>query len=112
MESGKGIEQRDSRIARVKTRNGSSGAQISFQFKNGVPGYKVRLRKDYVEILISAEGSNSSTAAKSSTSAGSGKSASKKRKKTKKDAASKAQATSTKTGDKKPKKKPKKKTDD
>lgn len=67
MESGKGIERRDSRIARVKTRNGSSGAQVSFQFKDGVPGYKVRLRKDYVEFLISAEGSKSSTGTKSRT---------------------------------------------
>jgi hypothetical protein len=71
MESGKAIEQRDARIARVKTRNGTSGAQLSFQFKDGVPGYRVRLRKDYVEVLISAaKGSNYSTAPKKSSSPG------------------------------------------
>lgn len=67
MESGSAIEQRDSRIARVKTRNGTSGAQVAFQFKDGVPGYRVRLRKDYVEFLISSEGSKSSTASAKST---------------------------------------------
>jgi hypothetical protein len=68
MESGKPIERRDSRIARVKTRNASSGGQVAFQFKDGVPGYRVRLRKDYVEFLISAaKGSNYSTAPKKST---------------------------------------------
>ena len=56
MESGKGIAKRDKRIARVRTRNTSTGAQVSFQFKDGVPGYRVRLRKDFVEILISAPG--------------------------------------------------------
>lgn len=54
MESPDGIMQRDSRIARVKTKNGTSGAEISFQFKDGIPGYKVRLKKDSVEFLISS----------------------------------------------------------
>ena len=54
MESARGIKKRDSRIARVRTRNGSYGAEITFQFRNSVPGYRVRLRKDYVEFLISA----------------------------------------------------------
>jgi hypothetical protein len=111
MESGKPIEQRDSRIARVKTRNGSSGAQIAFQFKNGVPGYRVRLRKDYVEILISAEGSNSSTAPKKSISSGGGKAAPKKQKKAKKDDSAKALSTSNKKSEKKAKKKHADKTD-
>ncbi|MCA9633087.1 MAG: PilZ domain-containing protein [Myxococcales bacterium] len=53
MESGGSIAKRDKRIARVKTSNGGSGAQITFQFKNGIPGYRVRLRKDFVEFLIS-----------------------------------------------------------
>ncbi len=70
MESAKSIERRDSRIARVKTKNLDSGAEISFQFKNGIPAYRVRLRKDYVEFLISADGgSKSSTAAKKRSSA-------------------------------------------
>lgn len=53
MESGASVSKRDKRIARVKTSNGKSGAQISFQFKDGIPGYRVRLRKDFVEFLIS-----------------------------------------------------------
>jgi predicted RNA-binding protein with TRAM domain len=54
MESPDGIMKRDSRIARVKTKNGTSGAEVSFQFKDGIPGYKVRLKKDSVEFLISS----------------------------------------------------------
>lgn len=54
MEGGQRIAGRDPRIAKVRTSNVSNGAQVQFQFKDGVPGYRVRLRKDYVEILISA----------------------------------------------------------
>jgi hypothetical protein len=54
MEAGKQISKRDERIARVRTNNGSSGAQVTFEFRDGVPAYRVRLRKDYVEFLISA----------------------------------------------------------
>jgi predicted RNA-binding protein with TRAM domain len=54
MESPKAIMDRDSRIAHVKTKNGTSGAEINFQFKDGIPGYRVRLKKDYVEFLISS----------------------------------------------------------
>jgi hypothetical protein len=54
MEAGKYIQKRDDRIARVRTNNGASGAQVSFQFRDGVPAYRVRLRKDFVEFLISA----------------------------------------------------------
>jgi len=78
MESAKGIERRDSRIARVKTRNGTSGAEISFQFKDGIPGYRVRLKKDYVEFLISAPGKGSKGV--SSTGGSKAKKASKKSK--------------------------------
>ncbi|MEB2312551.1 MAG: PilZ domain-containing protein [Sorangiineae bacterium] len=56
METGAAIKKRDSRIARVRTSTSGSGAQISFQFKDGVPGYRVRLRRDFVEFLISAPG--------------------------------------------------------
>jgi hypothetical protein len=55
MEPGASIAQRDKRIARVQTKNLGSGAQVTFQFRNGVPGYRVRLRKDYIEFLISAD---------------------------------------------------------
>jgi hypothetical protein len=54
MESARGIQKRDKRIARIQTRNSSSGAQVSFKFRDGVPGYRVRLRKDFVEFLISS----------------------------------------------------------
>ena len=54
MESGKAIAKRDKRIARLKTQNTSSGAQLTFNFRGAVPGYRVRLRKDFVEILISS----------------------------------------------------------
>jgi hypothetical protein len=54
MESPRGIEQRDRRISRVRVNNEPSLAQVSFQFKGPVPAYRVRLRKDFVEFLISA----------------------------------------------------------
>jgi hypothetical protein len=54
MESPKAIMDRDKRIAKVKTKNATSGAEASFQFKDGIPGYRVRLKKDYVEFLISS----------------------------------------------------------
>jgi hypothetical protein len=54
MESPRGIERRDKRIVSVKTRNRSSGAEVTFRFRDAVPGYRVRLRKDFVEFLISA----------------------------------------------------------
>ncbi len=53
MEAAAGIAKRDERIARVKASNTGSGAQISFRFKDGVPSYRVRLRRDFVEFLIS-----------------------------------------------------------
>jgi hypothetical protein len=54
MEQGAGIAKRDPRIARVRTVNTPNGAQITFQFKDGVPAYKARLRRDFVEFLIGA----------------------------------------------------------
>ncbi|MGC4095149.1 MAG: PilZ domain-containing protein [Polyangiaceae bacterium] len=54
MEAAAGIAKRDERIARVRSNNGGGGAQLSFRFKDEVPSYRVRLRKDYVEILLSA----------------------------------------------------------
>lgn len=65
MESGRAIARRDKRIARVSTSNTGGGAQISFKFRDGVPGYRVRLRHDFVEFLISApkKGGTSSTKA-------------------------------------------------
>jgi hypothetical protein len=54
MEKAAGIAQRDSRIARVRATNTPGGAQIRMEFKGSVPGYRVRLRRDFVELLISA----------------------------------------------------------
>lgn len=54
MEQGAGIAKRDPRIARVRTVNTPNGAQITFQFKDGVPAYRARLRRDFVEFLIGA----------------------------------------------------------
>lgn len=54
MESGRAIQRRDKRIAQVKTSNTAQGAQITFQFRDSVPAYRVRLRKDFAEFLISA----------------------------------------------------------
>ncbi|HMR10053.1 MAG TPA: hypothetical protein PKA88_29960, partial [Polyangiaceae bacterium] len=65
MESARGIQKRDARIARVRTRNGSYGAEVTFQFRNSVPGYRVRLRKDYVEFLISEPDSGEVSRSKS-----------------------------------------------
>ncbi len=106
MESTKSIMKADTRIARVKSKNSSSGAEISFQFKDGIPGYKVRLRKDYVEFFISKPSGNSSTS-------GSGVSSSKKTKKhhskSKSKSKSAAKPASTKSAETKSKKKGKKK---
>lgn len=54
MESGRAIQRRDKRIAQVKTSNTAQGAQVTFQFRDSVPAYRVRLRKDFAEFLISA----------------------------------------------------------
>ncbi len=54
VENGDAIARGDERIARVATANGGEGARISFRFRDGVPPYRVRLRKDFVEFSISA----------------------------------------------------------
>ena len=53
LENGSAIQKRDPRIARVKTQSSGAGAEITFRFKDGVPGYRVRLRRDFVEFLVS-----------------------------------------------------------
>ena len=57
MEAAAGIAKRDERIARIRATNTPGGAQVSIRFKGAVPPYRVRLRKDYLEFLISAPGS-------------------------------------------------------
>jgi hypothetical protein len=54
MEQGGGLAKRDARFARVRTTNTPGGAQVRIAFKSSVPAYRVRLRRDYVELLISA----------------------------------------------------------
>ena len=56
MEQGSSIAKRDSRIASVHTVNRTAGAEVAFHFKDGIPAYRVRLRHDYVEILLSEGG--------------------------------------------------------
>jgi hypothetical protein len=51
---GSAITKRDDRISEVKTKNGPMGAVVTFVFRSKVPGYKVRLRKNYVEVFVSS----------------------------------------------------------
>ncbi|HEY4105268.1 MAG TPA: PilZ domain-containing protein [Polyangiaceae bacterium] len=73
MEQGAGISKRDNRIANVRTLNRTQGAEIDFHFRDSVPAYRVRLRRDYVEFLIgegSGGGETKKSASKSSKSDG------------------------------------------
>ncbi len=54
LDNGRMIEQRDRRILRVRTNNTQAGAEITFQFRGPVPGYKVRLQKDSVDFFVSS----------------------------------------------------------
>jgi hypothetical protein len=54
LEGGSAIPKRDDRIAEVRTKNGPTGARVTFVFRSKIPTYKVRLRKNYVEFFISS----------------------------------------------------------
>lgn len=54
MESGRAIQGRDKRILKVMASNTAEGARVRFAFRGAVPAYRVRLRNDFVEFLISA----------------------------------------------------------
>ncbi|MEY2929497.1 MAG: hypothetical protein RL033_246, partial [Pseudomonadota bacterium] len=54
LDSANAIAKRDSRIAKVSTHNSSQGTRVSFRFRDEIPAYKVRLRRDAVEFLISS----------------------------------------------------------
>ncbi|HVW26610.1 MAG TPA: PilZ domain-containing protein [Polyangiaceae bacterium] len=54
LDGGAGIPKRDDRIAEVRTKNGPTGAHVTFVFRSKIPTYKVRLRKNYVEFFISS----------------------------------------------------------
>lgn len=53
MEQGSGIAKRDNRISSVRTSNRTEGAEVTFKFRESIPSYRVRLRRDYIEILVS-----------------------------------------------------------
>lgn len=69
MEQGAAIAKRDARISRIRTTNIPGGAQLRIAFRDGVPGYRVRLRRDYLEILLSAPEEKAKASAKSTKSA-------------------------------------------
>jgi hypothetical protein len=54
MEQGNAIIKRDPRVGRARTTNTPGGAQVRITFRETLPGYRVRLRRDYIELLISA----------------------------------------------------------
>jgi hypothetical protein len=54
MESGKAIQKRDKRIVAVQSDNEGPNAKVRFEFRGPVPAYRVRLRQDFIEFLISA----------------------------------------------------------
>jgi hypothetical protein len=68
MEQGAGITKRDNRIASVHTLNRTAGAEVAFKFRgDSVPAYRVRLKRDYIEFMISENdgGGKAKAAAKS-----------------------------------------------
>lgn len=54
METGAGIASRDERITQVSAKNTPAGARITFRFGKEIPGYKARLRNDYIEFFINS----------------------------------------------------------
>ena len=48
------ITRRDPRIVKVTKDNGADGTRVTFQFREAVPAYKVRLREKNLEFFISA----------------------------------------------------------
>ena len=54
-ESPKGFAKQDNRIDKVSAANGDNGVKIIWRFKDEPPGYRVRLRKNSIEFLISSK---------------------------------------------------------
>ncbi len=73
MEQGASIAKRDTRIASVHTVNRTAGAEVAFHFRDGIPSYRVRLRHDYVEFLISEGADAKPKTAKTPTAKADGK---------------------------------------
>jgi hypothetical protein len=51
------IAGRDERITDVRVSNTPGGAKVTFRFRGEVPGYKVRLRNDFLEVFINSPAS-------------------------------------------------------
>jgi hypothetical protein len=56
LEAAAPLAARDGRIASIKVTNDSPGAELSVQFKDGVPNYEVRARGDELEIVLAPIG--------------------------------------------------------
>jgi hypothetical protein len=54
------LAARDSRIAGINVSNNPSGAELTVNFKDGVPNYMVRARGSYLEIVLAQGGGGSS----------------------------------------------------
>ncbi|WP_437784659.1 PilZ domain-containing protein [Sorangium sp. So ce1097] len=52
LSSGSGLARKDKRLASVRVVNTPHGAEITLQFKDGVPAYKAKARGDRLEIAI------------------------------------------------------------
>ncbi|HYQ25733.1 MAG TPA: PilZ domain-containing protein [Polyangiaceae bacterium] len=65
MEQGGSIAKRDNRISSVRTSNRTEGAEVTFRFHDSIPAYRVRLRRDYMEVLIGEAESKTSKDSKS-----------------------------------------------
>lgn len=57
LEAAAPLAARDGRIASIKIENESSGAELTMQFKDGVPNYTVRAKGDVLEIVLAPLGS-------------------------------------------------------
>jgi len=55
-ESTAGLAARDPRIASVKVSHGAKGSDVTFQFKDGIPGYIVRAKGHDLQIALSRPG--------------------------------------------------------
>ncbi len=55
MENGDNIAAHDTRITHVRVDNGPAGSTVTFRFKGKPPGFKARLRKDYVEFFVNSK---------------------------------------------------------
>ncbi|WP_438036196.1 PilZ domain-containing protein [Sorangium sp. So ce204] len=52
LSSGSGLARKDKRIASVRVVNTAHGAEVTLQFKDGVPAYKAKARGDRLEISL------------------------------------------------------------